>query len=259
MSEAVDDYIAPDVGIPGPSRMNREAPKVDPPVTPTKDLELQTNLVKRLEALNVNVSENGQLGKLLADPDIRALMEAKAKGINVSVVAQQKAIPTAPAEPENLEAMTNSQLAKYLNDQTKYTVETGLSNIVDAKLDAFMQKIAPTLQNVSADISNRQQRDIQEQFKSAEAKYSDWKEMLPSMMEVNKTIQGADPEELYFIAKKRAGLPLIPQKKIETERGQNPGNRRRFEVPEKITGKAGFDALARASMESRDQTSYDNE
>jgi hypothetical protein len=255
-----NNYIAPDVGIPGPGT---HLPKKAAEQTQTQsglDEGEKSSLAKTLIALNERVAATNESARLLADPNIRQYLELKAKGVDAKLVINeptQVKPPEPPPEPENLETLTNAQLTKYMTDRMGHIVQTTIASQVDAKLKAQQDALTPVLQQLVADSQRRNQNDTAAQFKVAESRYPDWKQMLPSMIEVNKTVMGASPEELYLLAKARAGLPLVPPSAISTERpGQTPASRKTFERPASITGKTGFDALARAALEARSETAY---
>jgi hypothetical protein len=163
---------------------------------------------------------------------------------------QPQPVAAPPEEPEpDVEAMTNSQLVKYMVKTLTTTLGSSVSGRVDERINALKSELAPQLAGVVAATQQQQKARVQGEIESVKAKYSDFDQMRPKMVELNKSIQGLTVEELYLMSKVRSGLPMVTQKQIETERPvEAPGARREFKRPTNIRGRNGFAAVLDSAL-----------
>ncbi len=220
-------------------------------VAATEAVKATTGLAQVVEKLNRDVQANTANAQLIADPAIRAYIDAKARGLKVRLVSdedfqratqqatqqvQQQQAATQPfVAPPNIEAMTNADLVKYLaetlNPQkvVKEALDAGLGNVITTLRQEFDNRLNQAVAPFQQDVQQRQVQGIHQQVALAKEKFSDYDQMVPLMKEVNATVQGATVEDLYWIAKARAGTPPISQREIETERpdvGSSLGSQR---------------------------------
>ncbi len=251
------DYVAPDVRNPGPSV--KQSAEVATP-TPVAAKPEESSLARTLEALNERVTAESRNTQLLSDPNIRAYVEARQRGEQVKIVPDKPAepAPAGPPEPADLESMTNADMVKYLVAKLETAVKSTTNSVVEQRLEALKKELSPTLQQLSADTQYRHSQDAQRMIEQVKSAHSDFEQMRPAMLEVNKTVQGLTVEELYQLAKLRSGVPAITQKSIETERPGSASGRSKYKVPDNINGRQGFEAVLDAAL-SRDNLPYNTE
>ena len=254
MSNDERTYTAPDVGIPGPSKQREmtEEPKPAGNSAPVVDPHAST-LVKTLESLNQRITSDSQAARLMSDPNIAAYLQARENGTKVKIIPEEQAQPApapAPTVDPNVdyETMTNAQMISHLQKTMLQGLRATAQEIVSGEITKLRSEITPVLTDVASSTNAQRAEAIQASIKAVREKYKDFDQMKPAMVEINKTVQGLNPEELYLLAKVRSGLPIVSQTQIETEKPQQAPQGRQFSRPKNTLGRAGFDALLDAAL-----------
>lgn len=231
-----DSYEAPELHMGGRSREPEAAP--EPRTVPVVDSSTGQSLVEAIKNLNAQARQETSAAKLLADPQIRAYLEAKGRGeqVTFATAKQQEVQIQAPEAPKDLENLSNADLIKYLREAMKTDTINAVQEIVGKQVTGLREEIQPQLQGLLGSEQGRIQNDVATQLKTLETKYSDFKEMRPIMAEVNSKVKGLNAEEIYLLAKLRSGQPLISQKEVESERSTTPRERRGTAGPRKVYG-----------------------
>ena len=248
------DYVPREMGVPGPSRPADEPREEPKPQVDQATLKEQTTLAKTLERLNDRVTTESQAAKLLADPEIRAILDARERGEKFKLVRESEA-STKPAASEppkpskNIEEMTNAELSEYMSQTIVHRLSSVLGDTVDAKIGSLRNELKPTLESVASAAQRDQSLRVQQEIKACADKHPDFDEMRLLMAKVNETVQGATVEELYMLAKVRAGTPAVPQKEIQTERPTAaPSQRQSFKRPTNVRGRQGMSDILDAAL-----------
>lgn len=256
-----DDYEAPDAGIPGQTfEVEEELEEESDPSEQNERFERQSaNLEKTLQALQESVKSQGVSpadSRLLADPNIRNYLAAKERGENVELVpavskAEQPAREEVP--PPDLETMTNAQLASYMKQTIGSAVSSAVSEIVGKEVTKLRGELKPQVDQAAAAAQSQISERISQQIVAVKSKYSDFDQIQPFMIELNKTVKGLSVEELYHMAKIRAGVPPVTQQQLETERPQRPTGQRKRPLPPvgQTRTRQGLSNLVRSVLDNR--------
>lgn len=270
-----DKFVAPDVGVPGPSPRGgqlRESVAQDDSTkrsasTNTASTGTDTKLAQTLEALNNKLTVESQNARLITDPNVRAYLAAREAGKKVKLVAEDDLAqrndvsadrPAAVISPPNLETMTNAQLAEYLQQSTVSSLAGEFKRQIKEQMDTLRSEFSPVLDSLVQSTNSQHSKEINSQIKAVRDKYEDFEQLRPKMAEISNTTQGVTAEELYILAKIRSGLPLIPQEKTETERPSSipteRTNNRRAQATggEVLRGRRGFDQLLTSALNGKE-------
>ena len=130
--------------------------------------------------------------------------------------------------------------------------------MVDAKLTSIdkklsnLDKIIERLSGVEQAVGGVQQKEVDTQIKEAQAKYKDFGKYKAGMLKLNKDNPGLNVQELYILAKSRAGQLAIKEPTTESERPSNQPPRRSGErqsqKPARPSGRKGFEEMLGESL-----------
>lgn len=227
------EYQAPELPIPGPTVAPEPVEPTPAPQPAPDESPFQKTLVETLKGLTERVSDNVSNTALIADPNIRAYLEMKQKGLNPEIVAkkvtQEPATPEEPKLPDNIEDMGNADFTKFILSSINKSLDTHLKNTVAQQIGALREELTTNLGSKVNDLlaleGNRLQSKAQEEIAAVKAKYSDFESIKPEMAKLASVTQGISAEELYHLAKMRMGVPPVTQQQISTERpGTVPGS-----------------------------------
>lgn len=196
----------------------------------------EQEIAERLKSIEANVSGNTEVAKLMADPDVRALLEAKQAGRKVKLVADDVA-PPEEDEPD-FNNMSNTDLVKHLGKV-----------VVRAASEAAEKRMAGMegqLTEVMRYIQTSETTGVQKQIETMKAKFPDFDNLRKTMAEINRATPGHSVEELYVLAKVREGGLEGLQSGLGSERPTGstarPPRKQQRKVP-LPTGRRGFAAL----------------
>lgn len=197
----------------------------------------EADMALKLQNLESKVEGTEMLAKILADPDVRALLEAKQKGEKVKVVSAKEKVQAKMTGLDNeidFDALSNKQLA----DHVLKHVTSNLDTVFAAKLDPINQVI----KSLETYVGTTEAKTVAQQIEEVKKKYKDFDTFLPDMQKMNKVNPDLSVEELYLISKRRKTGPS----KVETERpSTSPAavpEKKKRDVP-LPKGNAGFGQL----------------
>ncbi len=172
--------------------------------------EEEQRLADRLSKLEEKGNkDSATLAKMLSDPDVRALLEAKEQGKKFSLkMENQEAESKEPAIPADTD------------DTTRKVMEQ-----VGAYVKDLIKPLESKLKNVDSYVSTNAQERVKEEINAVREKYSDFDDYRQDMSAINKQNPGLSIEELYFLAKSR-------------KRGSFAAENTDTEKPRKSTAKA---------------------
>jgi hypothetical protein len=193
----------------------------------------EDNIAQKLAALEKKTNDSVTLAKILADPDVRKVLEAKEKGKKISLQdADEKKVETPNFDEED--ELTGKVLKKVFG-----LIQTSIKPLEDR------------LANISSYVETTEGSKIKEEINAVRARYPDFESYRELMVQLNKQNSGLSVEELYFLAKARKGGGFGIQNQTETERPRK--TTARPSVTDKkvaIPGKRGFDALLNNTLEN---------
>ncbi len=205
----------------------------------------EAELAAKLETLEKKVESSGTLAQLMADPEVRAILEAKQRGEKVKVVLGEEKVPTKVEIEEDidLDGLSNKDLVKHILKK--------VSTIFDGTLSSKLTPLTEQIKNLSGYVGTAETQAANKQIEIARGKHADFDTYIPEMRELNKVNGGLSVEELYLIAKSRKAGP--DASKVSSEKPTSTS----VKAPAKVTrknplppGKAGFDiAMAEALSE----------
>lgn len=203
----------------------------------------EADMTAKLSKMEAKVEDSSVLAKILADPDVRMLLEAKQKGEKVKVVEDKpKKMNYAP--PEDYEELSNKQLAEHILKQVGNTLDTSLAS----KLEPLINSI----KNFEGYVGNIEAKTVSQQIDGAKKKFSDFNDYIPEMRELNKLNPSLNVEELYMIAKRRKVGPEAQNTESEKPTSSSTKiaeKQRKIPLPK---GRAGFDQLLKESLDGLD-------
>jgi hypothetical protein len=204
-----------------------------------KELEME----KRLTMVEAKTErESGALAKILADPQVREVLEARTAGRKIKVVGEEAEPADMVEVPESkdLEAMTNAELVRHILGQVTHAV----AGVVDKKIGS----LSTDLDSVKGFVRTSQTTDVSKQIQSARDRWEDFDDQREKMLELSGANPGLGVEDLYVLAKARKGeLPMVrrvagdgtPSSEKPTHTGARP-TKRKVPLP---PGRQGFDQL----------------
>lgn len=207
--------------------------------------EAVQNRIKALESQQA-------LNALLADPDIRKVLEAKQKGqkVQVSDLVEEET-EEVEEEPEEIAALDDK-------DPLKNTLRTidSLINKKAGKLVDRIKELEAELEEVKGFAGSVQKKEVQTQVAAAQQKYPDFAKYREKMLEITKANPGLGVEELYLIAKARSGDLKMEKPSTFSERpqGSQRANPRKpvGQKPNRPRGRAGFSAILQDALNDLD-------
>jgi hypothetical protein len=197
-----------------------------------------SQLAKKLEELTSSVRQDANsavtLAKLVADPDIRRILEARQAGKKVKVLDGDEE-PVRPVEPQkDLEEMTNQELMAHL--------ATTLQGQVNAQIQKALEPVISQLGQVGQVMQSQKAKEVASEVNQVREKYEDFDDFKPDMLKLNQSNPDLSVEELYLIAKRRKGGPSV-NSRTQTERPTSVSRTRVAGKPKPGVGMAGRNAF----------------
>jgi len=144
-----------------------------------------------------------QLAKLAANPLIRQILKAEEDGKTLKLVDAAESQSLLPKEdgddtPVDLEELTRAELVKFTAKQTVKII----APLFEKKISELSDSITPLRDSIMASASDKMADSIAEVKK----RYPDFEDHRKAMSQIHsETRGGLSVEELYFMAKSRAG------------------------------------------------------
>ncbi len=196
------------------------------------------------------IERNQQVLSLLADPAINQVIQARRAGKPVRVIEDTAETPEPEVDP--VDELTSGLEA---DDPSRETLGK-IGKVMGAKLssrDAEIAELKAQVQQLSGVAQEVQRRDVSDQVAKAQSKFKDFAQYKDTMVELSTKHPGLGVEELYLVAKNKAGkLKLVEQATFSEKPTQHPPRstssaRRGTPTPPPAQGRKGFnDILTRA-------------
>lgn len=244
-----DDSLTGNVGTVRSGNTAVEEPEVEEPKAPAEDSKIK----EILSGQAAEIAKTQLMAQLAGDPDYRAVMDMKNRGVKFKLVPEGEA-GSEPASNEKVEwdNLTNAQMAEKL--PTVMTKQ--MKEVIEAAMAPLHQKIQQ-LENVSQNIAAEK---VQSQIAEVQKKYKDFDELRPMMIQLNQQKPGNDLEDLYWMARRRSGKPMVDAQPTATERPTTSTARpsptvRKQPLP---PGKRGFSQLLDEALSKKEGLAFED-
>jgi len=219
----------------------------------TKEAEIAEKLGTLIEHQS---GDQKLLAKLVANPQIRAIIEAEQRGQKVTLSMTEEKESTKPladlsaraldfSDVEGLEDLPRNEFAKTIVGKTVDSIST----LVEKQLDGLKGE----LKRVNDYIGSQENNAVSESIAQARKDHKDFDTYGKEMLALHKQFPEMHVERLYRLAKAEHG-DKVPAK-VDTERPTPSGGRpsRRSTRKEPIRpGRAGMEQLLDESLETFD-------
>jgi len=164
------------------------------------DVDSDDEITHEGESVNGRVQqlENGEiLSRLLADPDITAVIRAKQAGQKVKIDLGE--------EPEEVEE-EEDDLTEGLDEKDPATkVLKRIDSLMNKKLEKLLGPISDRVDRFDAFTGNIEKKEVTSQIQSAMERYPDFATYRNKMLKLSQESPSLSVEELYLIARSRSG------------------------------------------------------
>ena len=189
--------------------------------------------IKKLE-------DNRVLDQMMADPDVQRVLDLKRSGKAVKIDEQ-----TEPEEKSEFDVDPDDPAAELLKK---------IGGMMDNKLG----KIADRLQLVEGIAQRAQNNEVNSEIDRAKTKHRDFDTYKDSMVKMSNENPGLNVEELYTMAKMRAGKLDIVQPSTFSEKGTTQPRRMLKKAGSQTPrGRQGFNKIVQAALEGLDLDSLE--
>lgn len=206
----------------------------------------EDRLAKKLEELTQGVKESSgsaiTIAKLVADPDIRKVLEARQQGKKVQISTDEE-LSQKPVEPsKDIEEMTNQELTQHLSG----VINSQVANLLKKQLEPFQRQ----LEQVTTQLQSKQSQEVASEIQEVRKQYNDFDDYRQDMLQLNQSNPGLSVEELYLVAKRRKGGSGARVNDTERPSTVNRGiPRKRVEPKVEAKGRGGFQQLLADALE----------
>jgi hypothetical protein len=197
--------------------------------------------IKRLE-------ENEAVRSVLADPEIQKVLNARRSGKTVRVVEDED-------EVEDEETPWEPNLAVPEDDddpQSKLLKQIGgLFREFDQHITKKQARLEERLEALGGFAQNVQKKEVQEQVEKARGKFKDFKEYSGEMLKLSERLPDLNVEELYLLAKQRAGKLKLDEPSTHSEKPTHQPARlaeRKGRKQETPKGRKGFNSMLQEAL-----------
>lgn len=225
-----------------------EEPEVEEPKAPAEDSKIKDILSGQA----AEIAKTQLMAQLAGDPDYRAVMDMKNRGVKFKLVPEGEPGHEPTNEKVEWDNLTNAQMAEKLptvmTRQMKEVIEAAV-----APLHAKIQQLENVSQNIAAE-------KVQSQIAEVSKKYKDFDELRPMMIQLNQQKPGNDLEDLYWMARRRSGKPMTDVQPTSVERPTtstarpSPTQRKQALPP----GKRGFSMLLDEALNKKEGLAFED-
>lgn len=167
------------------------------------------------------LEQNQQVAELLSDPDIRAVIENKRAGKTIRIVEA-----TEDENPEDTDEDPDP-IDSLPDEDPKKELLKAVADLIDRRAGRTLKEIDNRLRSVEGFATTNQAKEIKNDIAAARTKYADFDQYSKKMVELAKTHDKLGVEELYVLAKMKAGkLELTKSSTFSEKPSSQPRNRR---------------------------------
>ena len=239
-----------------PEPKDDKKPENDKTVMSDETKALVKGFKDEITALKEAQEDAGGVARLLADPDIRALYEAKVNGEPVKVTVGRVSVvdPTGGGggklSKEELDDLDGSKLAEHITN----TTISKLGEMMGTKLEEALGPLGKRLKNLEGVEMGRRVDGQITQMAATKQKYPDFDGFRDTIIGLMDE-KGLNAEEAYIIARGRAGKGLPSAQDTGSEKPSSssarPESSRTRETP-LPPGRQGFQQLLSEAQNARD-------
>lgn len=208
--------------------------------------EAEKKIVERLETLSDEVKTQSAAGALMADPQVRAILEARQRGEEVQVVSGKKE-PEAPEviePPEDIDTLSHNELSDFIIKSVSQSVGARVDEAVEKLVSPLVERV----KGVEGHVNQTQSAAADKDIRLLKRKYGDFDEYKQAMVTLHGQAPGLSVEQYYLLAKNTAGSPVTPDTHFESEKPTVPPQTKLIELEDAVDGaptegRAGFEAL----------------
>jgi hypothetical protein len=200
------------------------------------------------EARIERLEQNQAVMSILSDPDVRRVIEAKRAG--KPLVLSETVIEPTP-EPEEEDDLGIGKLPE--DDPLKSTLQR-ISEVIDKKLaskNATIEKLLERLDAVEGVAGSYQKKEVVAQVNQVREKHRDFDQYQTSILSLSQKNPSLGVEELYVLAKLKAGKLNLNEGSTQSERPTSQPRRestRKPGQPARPPGKKGFDEMLKEAL-----------
>lgn len=244
-----DDSLTGNVGTVRGGNTAVEEPEVEEVKPQAEDSKIK----EILSGQAAEIAKTQLMAQLAGDPDYRAVMDMKNRGVKFKLVPEGEAGHEPASEKVEWDNLTNAQMAEKLPS----VMSKQMKDVIEAAMQPLHQKIQQ-LENVSQNIAAEK---VQGQIAEVQKKYKDFDELRPMMIQLNQQKPGNDLEDLYWMARRRSGKPMTADlQPTSTERPTTSTARpaptvRKQPLP---PGKRGFSQLLDEALSKKDGLAFED-
>jgi len=220
---------------------------VDNAKTPEAKAVREAEIAERLRSIDAKVTGGETLAKLMADPDVRALLESKQAGKTVRVVIGDEAQEDDEEDDVDLDSLSNKELTKHLLKH--------ITNAVSQTVEKRIAEVESQVGGLFGHIQNTEAAEIKKNIERLREQFPDFDDLRETMTEINRTSPGLSVDELYVLAKVRRGGLEGLRGGLSSEKPTRSTARPPSKVQRKIPlpfGRRGFSALLQEALEKQE-------
>lgn len=217
-----------------------------------------------IDAVRQQAAEARVIAQMVADPNMRAVLEARQRGEKIRIVRGDEAAPT-----NQQQGVHNTPTEQSLNQQLNEPAEPDLDNLSPKDLSKYMigqvlKSIKPMIEQALKPVQDRlgvvdqyvqksAADGVNLQIEKVRSRYPDFDQYRQTMVHLSNDNPSLSVEELYIIAKTRSGQPLSAPTGLMSERPSTVAAKPQFRSNEPVQpGRAGFSALLERALSGRD-------
>ena len=164
--------------------------------------------------------EKALLARLIANPQVRKLMEAEQSGKRLKLIEEGAEKPTGGisdlpsgasmdlSDVEDLEDLPRAQFGKDLVEK--------VSGVLEGVVGKSLAGLKGDLETVKSYIQDQEKAVVNKEIAQAREAHSDWDNYRKEMLGLHQTHPSLGAEDLYVLAKAKTGDKVSP--KVETEK-----------------------------------------
>lgn len=206
-------------------------------------------IAKHLTSISEKVDrmdESQALAKIVSDPLVREVLEARRLGREVEVVGKDDRSAGDASEPElvDYDALTNSELVREI-----------LKNVPLMIGDEIAKKLQPVqsdVQDTKTYIQKRQESLLKQDIERAVSDHEDFEDYRNEMVHLSNENPKLSVEQVYLLAKHQKGGFEETDKRVESERATSSSSspaRKRLRQLKTKPGPRGFAELIDAALD----------
>jgi hypothetical protein len=213
-------------------------------------------LVEQLGGLREETRASQTLANLMADPEIRTLLEARQAGRRVKVtddtsLPPEGKVPDVEFKDDELNSLDNAGLSRFLVK----SMGKVLGGIVEERLQKALTPLQGELGEVRGHIRKQIGQKVKEDIERVKEAHTDFETFRPIMVGIATENPGLSTEEVYRIAKDRMSKGEGGGRELASERPSSTSARsthKQAQAAEPRRGVQGFKAMMSEGMERAD-------